>query len=244
MGYCRLTTLRSSRTLQLIMIDALIFDVDGTLAETEECHRRAFNGAFAEASLDWFWGVELYRDLHRVTGGKERMRHYADRRGCAPSEFRDDDIERIHARKNVRYAEMVQAGGCPLRPGVERLIQTSRAQGLRLAICTTTSRVNIDELVAATLGAEGLRLFEAIVSGEDVREKKPAPDAYLRVVEALGLHPRSCLAFEDSRNGLLAARAAGLDVIVTPSLYTSHEAFDGATLVLPDLSGFDLPMIA
>jgi HAD superfamily hydrolase (TIGR01509 family) len=232
------------RSLRLIMIEALIFDVDGTLAETEECHRRAFNDAFAEARLDWLWDVELYRDLHRVTGGKERMRHYADRRGYAQREMSDEDITSLHARKNLRYAEMVQAGECRLRPGVERLIRTSHARGLRLAICSTTSRVNIEELVAATLGADGLTLFEVIVSGEDVREKKPAVDAYLRVLEALGLDAGNCLAFEDSVNGLLAARAAGLPVVVTPSLYTSHETFDGAALVLPDLSGFDLSMIA
>ena len=136
------------------------------------------------------------------------MRH-ADRRGAPAAELSDADIARLHQRKNASYAELVRAGDCPLRPGVERLILTSRARGLRLAICTTTSRVNIVELVEATLGAEGLGLYEVIVSGEDVRRKKPAPDAYLRVLEALGLRADECLAFEDSRNGLLAARAAG-----------------------------------
>ena len=217
------------------MIKALVFDVDGTLAETEEGHRQAFNAAFAEAGLDWVWDVDLYRDLHRVTGGKVRMRH-ADRRGAPAAELSDADIARLHQRKNASYAELVRAGDCPLRPGVERLILTSRARGLRLAICTTTSRVNIVELVEATLGAEGL----VIASGEDVRRKKPAPDAYLRVLEALGLRNDECLAFEDSRNGLLAARAAELEAVVTPSLYTSHESFDGAAVVLPDLSGFEL----
>jgi len=223
------------------MIKALIFDVDGTLAETEEGHRKAFNAAFAEAGLDWVWDVDLYRDLHRVTGGKERMRHYAERRGVSAAELSDADIARLHARKNARYAELVRAGQCPLRPGVERLIRTSHARGLRLAVCTTTSRVNIVELVEATLSADGLGLFEVVVSGEDVPAKKPAPDAFLRVLEALGLRPDECLAFEDSRNGLKAARAARLATIVTPSLYTSHETFEGAALILPDLSDFDLP---
>ncbi len=222
------------------MINALIFDVDGTLAETEEGHRRAFNAAFAEAGLDWVWDVDLYRDLHRVTGGKERMRHYAERRGLSPAELSDAAVARLHVRKNARYGELVRAGLCPLRAGVERLIRTSRARGLRLAVCTTTSRVNIVELVEATLGADGFGLFEVVVSGEDVPAKKPAPDAYLSVLEALGLRADRCLAFEDSRNGLMAARAAGLATIVTPSLYTRHETFDGAALVLPDLSDFEL----
>ncbi|HKN30603.1 MAG TPA: HAD-IA family hydrolase [Roseiarcus sp.] len=222
------------------MIRALIFDVDGTLAETEEGHRRAFNAAFAEAGLAWAWDVNLYRELYRVTGGKERMRRYADMRGVSAAEFSDADIAKLHGRKNAHYAELVRAGECPLRPGVERLVRTSRARGLRLAISTTTSRVNIVELVEATLRPNGLALFEVVVSGEDVAAKKPAPDAYLRVLEALALRPDECLAFEDSHNGLLSARAAGLATIVTPSLYTRHETFAGAAVVLPDLTDFDL----
>ena len=210
-----------------MIIQALIFDVDGTLAETEELHRVAFNAAFREAGLDWSWDTDLYRELHRITGGKERMRHYADRRALTAKEMPDDHIARIHALKNARYAEMVRGGDCPLRPGVNRLIRTSHAGGVRLAICTTTTRVNVDALIAATLGAVGLGLFEVVVSGEDVRQKKPAPEAYLRVIDALGLDVGRCLAFENSRNGLLAARAAGLNTIVTPSLYTSHEIFRG-----------------
>jgi HAD superfamily hydrolase (TIGR01509 family) len=222
------------------MIKALIFDVDGTLAKTEEGHRRAFNAAFAEAGLDWAWNVDLYRELYRVTGGKERMRRYADGLGLSVAELSDADIGRLHGRKNAHYAEIVRSGQCPLRPGVEHLIRTSRESGLRLAVCTTTSRVNIVELVQVTLTPEGLGLFEAIVSGEDVPLKKPAPDAYLRVLEMLALRPDQCLAFEDSQNGLLSATAAGLPTIVTPSLYTRHETFEGAAMVLSDLSAFDL----
>jgi HAD superfamily hydrolase (TIGR01509 family) len=225
------------------VIRALIFDVDGTLAETEEGHRRAFNAAFAEAGLEWAWDVNLYRELYRVTGGKERMRRYADMRGVSAAELSDADIAKIHARKNAYYAELVRAGQCPLRPGVERLIRTSGGRGLRLAISTTTSRVNIVELVEATLRPDGLALFEAVVSGEDVGAKKPAPHAYLRVIEALGLRADECLAFEDSQNGLLSAKAAGLATIVTPSLYTSHETFDGAAMVLLDLTDFDLAAV-
>jgi HAD superfamily hydrolase (TIGR01509 family) len=222
------------------MIKALIFDVDGTLAETEEGHREAFNSAFAETGLDWAWDVDLYRDLHRVTGGKERIRHYADRLGVSRDDLSDAAIAKLHWLKNERYSERVRAGQCPLRPGVERLIRTSNGRGMRLAICTTTSRVNVNELVEATFGAGGLDLFEVIVAGEDAPAKKPAPDAYLLVLKALALRPEECLAFEDSRNGLLAARAAQITTIVTPSRYTAHETFDGAALLLPDLGEFDL----
>ena len=222
------------------MITALIFDVDGTLAETEEGHRAAFNSAFAEAGLDWVWDVDLYRDLHRVTGGKERMRHYADQLGVPRDTLPDAAIANLHLRKNEFYSEQVRAGQCPLRPGVERLLRASRADGMRLAIATTSSRVNVNELIGATLGAAGDDLFEVIVAGEDVAAKKPAPDAYLRALEALRLPAGECLAFEDSRNGLASARAAGIATVVTPSRYTSHETFEGAALLLPDLADFDL----
>ena len=223
-----------------LMIKALIFDVDGTLAETEEGHRAAFNATFAAFGLTWFWDGDLYRVLHKVTGGKERMRHYADSIGVSRAQLPDDQIAEMHRRKNAYYSEHVRAGDCPLRPGVERLIRASRAAGLRLAICTTTSRVNVDELIAATLGANGLDLFEVVVAGEDAPVKKPAPDAYLDVLTALALRPAECLAFEDSRNGLLSAQAAQIATVVTPSRYTAHESFDGALMVLPDLDAFDL----
>ena len=199
-------------------IRALIFDVDGTLAETEETHRAAFNAAFSEAGLDWCWGVDLYRDLLRVAGGKERLRYYAEVRGLTATELPDARLARIHALKNELYVRMVRLGACPLRAGVERLIRAAIDQDLALAICTTTSRINVEALIASTLGAGGLGLFDVIVAGEDVRAKKPAPDAYLRAIQSLGVPAEPCLAFEDSRNGLLAAQAANLKTVITPSL--------------------------
>ena len=191
------------------MVKALIFDVDGTLAETEEGHREAFNSAFAETGLDWVWDVDLYRDLHRVTGGKERMRHYADRLGVSHDELTDAALAKLHRLKNERYSERVRAGRCPLRPGVERLIRASHARGLRLAICTTTSRVNVNALIEATFGAEGFDCFEAIVAGEDARAKKPAPGRLSHGVESARPTGRRVPRVRGYfRNGLLAARAA------------------------------------
>jgi len=227
-----------------MQIDALIFDMDGTLAETEDLHRRAFNAAFAEAGLNWVWDLELYRDLHSVTGGKERMRAYAARLGVDAAALPDAEIARIHSRKNVLYGEMAARGECPLLPGVERLIAQARARGLRLAICTTTSPENIDALLAAAFGPDARTMFAAIVCGADVKTKKPSPEAYLLVLERLGLPAERCLAFEDSRNGLRSAKAAGLRVVLTPSLFTTHETFEGADLLLRDLRSFDLAAFA
>jgi HAD superfamily hydrolase (TIGR01509 family) len=225
-------------------LKALIFDVDGTLAETEETHRAAFNAAFAQDGLDWFWDVDLYRELLRVTGGKERLRRYAQVSGLAPSQLPEARIARLHALKNEFYAGMVGAGACPLRPGVEPLIRHAADAGLALAIATTTSRVNVEALVTAALGVDGLGAFDIIVAGEDVRAKKPAPDAYLLAIQALALNDEDCIAFEDSRNGLQAALAANLRTVVTPSLYTAHESLEGAVQVLTDLSAFDLEELA
>ena len=215
------------------MLRALIFDVDGTLAETEELHRAAFNAAFAAAALDWHWDVPLYGQLLRVTGGKERLRHFASLRGEA---LEDALVMQLHEAKNQRYAELVRH--CPLRPGVERLIRNARTNNLQLAIATTTSRAKVHALLAATIGGG---FFEAIVAGDEVARKKPAPDVYQRAMALLGTGPAQCLAFEDSRNGLAAARAAGLATIVTPGVYTVGEDFAGAAQVLADLSGFSLP---
>lgn len=212
---------------------ALLFDVDGTLAETEEGHREAFNNMFIEAGLPWLWDQAHYRDLLRVTGGKERLLHHArlkDPERLAAVEAR---LEALHKAKNARFAQWMKASGGALRPGVRRLIDEAKAAQLRLAVVTTTSRANLEALLAAAFGGEAL--FDVIVCGEDVRRKKPDPEAYAIALEKLGLAPDDALAFEDTRNGLIAARAAGLRVVVTPSLYSEGEDFDGAAMLASDL---------
>ena len=191
---------------------------------------------FADHGFDWRWDVDLYRDLLKTTGGKERMRAYAGMTGAALDEAQ---VQRMHLAKNDHYGALTRNGQVALRPGVEDLIRRGHAAGLKLAICTTTSRANIEALIAATLGAGALALYSSIVAGEDVAAKKPAPDAYLRVLEQLALPASACLAFEDSRNGLAAAHGAGIATIVTPGIYTAHETFEGAAVVLPSLEGFD-----
>jgi len=224
---------------------AIIFDVDGTLAETEETHRRAFNRAFRAAGLTWSWNQGLYRQLLAVTGGKERIRYFVEDFGAegAPTENLDGFIQELHAAKTVAYTQMVKGGELELRPGVRTLIDEARQQGYRLAIATTTTPANIDALLAVSFGDTGHSLFEVICAGDSVPNKKPAPDVYLRTLEELDLPAGSCVALEDSRNGLLSARAAGIETIVTPSIYTRDENFAEAALVIDDLESLDLAVI-
>jgi HAD superfamily hydrolase (TIGR01509 family) len=224
---------------------ALIFDVDGTLADTErDGHRVAFNRAFAEAGLDWEWDIPLYGELLRVTGGKERMKHYANR--LAPSAVRHDLdtlIPRMHVAKNQYYNDLLAAAKIPLRPGVRKLLEQARAAGVRLAIATTTSPENVLALLSHAL-PDGEQWFDVIGAGDVVAAKKPAPDIYFWVLERLGLAARDCLAFEDSENGLRSALAAGLTTIVTPNGYTKDHDFTGAAAIAADLSAYDMGALA
>ena len=224
---------------------AIIFDVDGTLAETEEGHREAFNTAFEQAGLGWSWDQDLYRRLLAVTGGKERIRYFIEDFGAegAPQDNLDEFIRALHAEKTTAYTELVGAGRLVLRPGVRELISTASERGYRLAIATTTTPANIDALLAATFGDAGQDLFEVICAGDSVPNKKPAPDVYLRTLEELHLPPGHCVAIEDSRNGLLAACAAGIPTIVTPSIYTVDEDFEEAAMIAADLAGVDFAEI-
>ncbi|KWV58619.1 phosphatase [Bradyrhizobium macuxiense] len=216
---------------------ALIFDVDGTLAETEEVHRRAFNEAFAAAGLDWFWDQVTYGRLLRVAGGKERIRAF-DQRNAAPL-LSFADIAELHRIKTARYAALIAAGGCPLRPGVRAFLGSARRRGQRMAIATTTSHGNIDALLAVALGLDWADLFETVVAGDDVPRKKPAPDVYLEVLTRLGLGPADCIAVEDSGNGLVAASRAGIPVVITRSAYFGDDDFAEALLVVDHLSEID-----
>jgi HAD superfamily hydrolase (TIGR01509 family) len=216
-------------------LQAILFDVDGTLAETErDGHRPAFNQAFAEAGLDWHWDEVLYGKLLAVTGGKERIRHFAER--YAPKVAAQPDfpalVQRLHAAKTRHYMDIVNAGALPLRQGIAELIQAARQAGIRLAIATTTSPENVDALLRASLAAESADWFEVIGAGDIVPAKKPAPDIYLWVLERLGLPAAACIAIEDSANGLRAARAAGLRTVVTVGEYTRGDDFSGAAQVL------------
>ncbi len=217
---------------------ALIFDVDGTLAETEELHRAAFNDAFAAAGIPWSWDRPLYARLLEVTGGKERIRHYIEGHGAAPA-LDAETIAALHRDKTARYTAMVE-GHVELRPGVADLLREAHAAGLRLAIATTTSRPNVDALLAA---AGPLPAFDVIAAGDEVRAKKPAPDIYVSALERLGLAADSCLAIEDTLNGLRSAQGAGLACLLTKSFYGGDGPFPGALQVVDHLDGIGLEQV-
>ena len=227
-------------------LQALLFDVDGTLADTERHgHLPAFNEAFAAAGLDWHWSPELYEELLKVGGGRERICFYLRefRPDAVPDERAADDlVARLHADKNRRYAAAVAAGRVRLRPGVERLLREAAAEGLRPAIVTTTSPENLEALLRAAPGAAGLPGFEVVVTGDSVTAKKPAPEAYLLALERLRLEPEACLAVEDSGIGLRAALAAGVPTLVTVSEFSAHDDFSGAAAVVDGLGEPDAPM--
>ncbi len=221
-----------------MQLEALIFDCDGTLAETEEAHRAAFNALFREHDLDWHWSIETYTELLKITGGKERIRHFV--RHYAPSKAdyyiaNDDLIPPMHVRKTAIYMELVKTGEVPLRPGVERLILEARASGMRLAIATTTNIDPLSALFEGTLGRDALTWFEAIAAGDMVANKKPAGDVYELALKGLNLQGPQCLAFEDTENGILSARAANIPVLVTVSEYSAGQDFAGALAVIDNL---------
>lgn len=235
-GVLATSCLRLDRARDLLVSSrALIFDVDGTLAETEEVHRQAFNTAFAGANLDWCWGPAVYKDLLRVAGGKERIRAF-DRLQRGTSLLSDAEVAELHRIKTTIYADLIASGGCPLRPGVEDLLTTARRRGQRLAIATTTSRGNIDALLAAALGSDWADSFAAIVAGDEVPKKKPAPDVYLEVLSRLDLAASQCLAIEDSGIGLVAASSAGIPVLILRSAYFRDDDFSDALLAIDDLT--------
>lgn len=214
---------------------ALIFDVDGTLSNTErDGHRVAFNRAFDEYDLDWHWDVETYGELLAVTGGKERMKFYTEKfldKNHVPEDI-EQKIPELHQAKTRHYTELLSSGAIPLRPGVERLLNEARERGYRLAIATTTTPENVTALLTHTLGIDSISWFEVIAAGDIVPAKKPAPDIYDYALKAMNLKADACIAFEDSGNGIKSSVGADLNTIITINDYTKADDFSAACIVL------------
>ncbi len=219
-------------------IKAIIFDVDGTLADTEDAHRIAFNKTFAENNLPWNWDVALYDKLLKVTGGKERIKYYVE--SYLPDFQKPADYEgfvkNLHVQKTAHYTAALRDGHIPLRPGIKQLIVDAHKAGIRLAIATTTSPENVAALLEVELGKDWAKHFDAIGCGDVVPNKKPAPDIYNWVLNELKLAAQDCIALEDSNNGLRSARAAGIKTYVTTNPYTHKQDFADAAGVFDDLS--------
>ena len=220
------------------MLQALLWDVDGTLAETErDGHRVAFNTAFAALGLAWHWDQGRYGRLLRVTGGRERLLAAMAEETDAPvlAGEREALARELHRRKNQAYAALVHEGAIPLRPGVRELLDEAGAKGLRQAIVTTTSRANVDALLGRHLGAGWQRRFVVVVCGEDVAAKKPDPEAHRRALAALRCPSVAALAIEDSWAGAMAARSADVPVLVTRSAYFHADPIEHAVAIGPGL---------
>lgn len=228
---------------------AVLFDVDGTLADTERNgHRKAYNRAFRKLGLSFRWGPKLYRRLLKQPGGRERLRYYLDRyqpplgeHAEAVGEAEDAWVQHVHELKSRYFRRLVRRGQLPLRPGVARLMREADQAGLQIAIVTNASRATLRPLLRYSLGEELADRIDLVVCGEEGLAKKPAPDLYLLALQRLGVKARECVAIEDSAMGLEAATAAGISTVITVNGETEDQDFSDALLVLDSLGEPNAP---
>lgn len=218
-------------------LQAVLFDVDGTLADTEEYHRQAFNEAFAEYGLNWHWSREEYTELLAISGGRERIRAYAEAHLLPQPSARA--IRKlaldVHTRKSAIYRDKLIKGHIGLRPGVLRLLKEAKQAGVHVALATSSSSFNVETLLGHALDRPIKDYFESVVTSDIVIDKKPSPAVYQYALAELGLAPDECIAIEDTASGNRAARAADLKTVITTHRFTEHHDFTGASLVLDQL---------
>ena len=216
---------------------ALIFDCDGVIVDTEkDGHRVAFNKAFEQSGIDAQWSINVYGELLKVAGGKERMRYFFDMEGWPDGvEDREQFILDLHKLKTRIFMEIIESGELPLRPGIARIVDEAIANKVKLAICSTSNEKAVNLIAENLLGQNRKQYFDRILAGDVVSKKKPDPEIYKLVLKELSLNPQECVVIEDSRNGFLAARSAGMHCLITTNGYTEMENFDGADLIVPEL---------
>ena len=215
---------------------ALLFDCDGVLVDTErDGHRIAFNLAFKQKGFNIEWDIELYGKLLEIAGGKERMIYFFDQSGWPETGNRDSLIKELHQLKTDKFMQIIENGELPLRPGVARLIDEAIAEGIKLAVCSTSNERAVNLIVEILLGPSRKKHFSGIFAGDIVIKKKPDPEIYLLASGKLNTEHSECMVIEDSRIGLLAAKAAGMKCLITKSVYTAGEEFTEADLVVDEL---------
>jgi HAD superfamily hydrolase (TIGR01509 family) len=221
----------------VIKLEALLFDVDGTLVDTEELHRQAYNETFVQFGLGWDWNVKLYAELLTVSGGEARIARYIDLIDLPPGEKTRlrRIIPAVHRVKTRCYGELIASNSVRLRSGVARLMNEARRAGMRIGLAATSASANVHTLVATAFGCDASDIVDAIVCADEVTRRKPAPDIYERLLTLVQARPVACIAFEDSTNGILAAKAAGIFTVVTPTRWTITQDLDDADLDLPGL---------
>ncbi|NWG23831.1 MAG: HAD-IA family hydrolase [Pseudorhodoplanes sp.] len=228
----------------MMPLHAILFDVDGTLVDTEELHRRAFNQAFLEFELGWDWTPDIYAGLLKISGGAERIGHYVESLSVSPllkSRLRRI-VPTIHGEKTRIYGDLLGGHMVRLQPGVGRLIKDARAAGIRIGLAATSASDNIQPLVMAAFGPAAKSMIDVIVCADLVSKKKPAPDIYRLLLSMLGVCASDAVALEDSTNGVAAAKAAGLVTIAVASRWTQEQDLSQADLRLSSLGDPDSPL--
>lgn len=226
-----------------MLLSAVLFDVDGTIAETEELHRKSFNESFKEFNLDWFWDKPIYKELINIGGGKERIQHYMKRAWPEMLEYKNLSkyIDSIHKVKNEIYEDYINEEKLTFRPGIKRLISELKENKIRIALVSSSSKTNIENLLLKGLQFKSIELFDLIAHGDCTKNKKPSPEIYEWALEKFKLSAQSCIAIEDSPRGVDSAVSAKIKVIATPSELTSDENFEAADLVVSDLGDPEEP---
>ncbi len=215
-------------TLKAIFLGSI-----GSVAETSNIQRCAYNKALAEMGVNWSWDQSSYRDLLSESGGQDRLRKQVDADG---NHLSSEQIAAIHARKTELACAQIVAG-IELRPGVAELIEQASLHGIRVAMVTSTYRQNIEAIAKGAGGKLPLDKLSAVMTVEDCEFRKPAPDVYLAALQELNVEPSEVIAIEDSQPSVASAVAAGIYTIATPGEFTAKQQFGAADRVIDSLQG-------